>query len=94
MDIAVTTVLLPNISVSVLSAQILRQNVNDSDLVVSLSEETELDLETVEIGTADDGTVLAFTIEGIVRGLDSSLIQKFVGKDVIPTEIHFSVESR
>lgn len=63
-----------------------------ADIVVSLGENTELDLDTVDIGTTDDGEVLAFTIEGIVRGLNSDLLEEFVGKSVSPTEIRFRVE--
>lgn len=63
-----------------------------ADIVVSFGENTELDFQTVDIGTADDGEVLAFTIEGVVKGLDSELLEQFVGKSIVPTEIHFRVE--
>ena len=66
-----------------------------ADIVVSLDEHTELDLQTVDIGTAgdeNDEEVLAFTVKGIVRGIDSDLLKRFVGKSVTPTEIHFRVE--
>lgn len=60
--------------------------------MVSLGGRTELELKTVDIGTADEGEVLAFTIEGLVRGVDSALLNQFVGKTVVPTEIHFRAE--
>lgn len=63
-----------------------------SEIVVSLGGRTELELKTVDIGTADEGEVLAFTIEGLVRGVDSALLNQFVGKTVVPTEIHFRAE--
>lgn len=65
----------------------------ESDLVVSVGEDIELDLQTVDIGTANEGDVLAFTIDGVLRGLDSELLETVLGKDVVPTEIHFRIES-
>lgn len=61
------------------------------EIVVSLGEDAELDLETVDVGTADDET-LSFTITGMIRGLESDLLERFVGKSVVPTEIRFRVE--
>ena len=63
-----------------------------ADIEVSLGEDTELELETVDVGTAADGEVLAFTITGVIRGLESDRLEKFVGKSVVPTEIHFRIE--
>lgn len=65
----------------------------DNDIVVSLTEDVELNLQTVDIGTADEGDVIAFTIEGTLRGLNSDLVETVVGKNIIPTEIHFRIES-
>lgn len=62
------------------------------DIVVSFGKETELELTAVDIGKAEED-VLAFTVEGVIRGLDSDLVQQFIGKEIVPTEIHFRVES-
>lgn len=64
-----------------------------ADIVVSFGEETELELTAVDIGRAEEDDVIAFTVEGVLRGLDSDLVQQFIGKEVVPTEIHFRVES-
>lgn len=63
------------------------------DVVVSLKNGAELDLTAVDIGTADGDEVLAFTVEGLIHGLESDLMETFVGKSVVPTEIHFRIES-
>lgn len=63
-----------------------------ADIVVSFGEETELELTAVDIGRAEDDDILAFTVEGVIRGLDSELVQQFIGKEIVPTEIHFRVE--
>lgn len=63
-----------------------------ADIVVSFEEETELELTEVDIGKAEDDNVLAFTVEGVIRGLESDLVQQLIGKEVVPTEIHFRVE--
>ena len=64
-----------------------------ADIEVSLGENTKLELETVDVGTTDDGEVLAFTITGVIRGLETDLLEEFVGKSVVPTEIHFRIDS-
>lgn len=66
----------------------------ESDIVVPLGEEVELDLQTVDIGIADKQEVLAFTIEGVLRGLDSDLLETVAGTELVPTEIHFRIESQ
>lgn len=63
-----------------------------ADIVVSFDEETELELTAVDIGRAEEDDVIAFTVEGVIRGLDSELVQQFIGKEIVPTEIHFRVE--
>ena len=63
-----------------------------ADIEVSLGEDAELELETVDVGTTEGGEVLAFTITGVIRGLESDLLEKFVGKSVVPTEIQFRIE--
>lgn len=62
------------------------------DIVISFGDETKLELTRVDIGRADDDNVLAFTVEGLIRGLESDLVQQFIGKEVVPTEIRFRVE--
>lgn len=63
-----------------------------ADIVVSLGEGAELELQVVDVGVADNEEVLAFTIEGVIRGLDSDLLERLIGKKVLPTEIHFEVQ--
>lgn len=65
-----------------------------ADIVLSFGEETDLELTAVDIGRADaeDDGVLAFTVEGVIRGLDADLIETLVGQTVVPTEIHFQTE--
>lgn len=62
------------------------------DIVVSFGEETELELTAIDIGRAEDDDVLAFTVEGVIRGLEPDLVKQFIGKEVVPAEIHFQVE--
>lgn len=64
-----------------------------SDIVVSLGEEPKLELRTIDIGLADNDRALAFTVEGVIRGLESNQLEQFVGTSVIPSEIHFRIES-
>lgn len=61
-------------------------------IVVDLDEDVTLDLETVDVGTADEGAVLAFTIEGVLRGLESDRMDQLAETSVVPTAIKFRVE--
>lgn len=63
-----------------------------ADIVVSFGEETELELTAIDIGRAEANDVLAFTVEGVIHGLESDLVKQFLGKEVVPTEVHFRVE--
>lgn len=65
-----------------------------TDIVVSLDQGAELELRAVDVGTTDEDDTLAFTVEGVIRGLESDLLEKFVGKDMVPSEIHFEVDSQ
>lgn len=62
------------------------------DVVVSLDDGAELELTAVDIGAADGDGILAFTVEGLIRGLETDLMETFRGKSAIPTEIHFRIE--
>ena len=64
-----------------------------ADIVVSFENETDLELTNIDIGRADDDDVLAFTVEGVIRGLSPDLIATFVNQTVVPSEIHFRTES-
>lgn len=63
------------------------------DVVVSLDDGAELTLTAVDVGTTDGDEVLAFTIEGIIRELESELMKTIAGKSLVPTEVHFRVET-
>lgn len=59
------------------------------ELTVQLKGGTEVDLREVSVGVADD--VIAFEIEGLIRGLDRETLDAVANKDLEPTEIRFAV---
>ena len=63
-----------------------------ADIVVSFEDETDLELKNIEIGRADNDDVLAFTVEGVIRGLNPDLISTFAEQSVVPSEIHFRID--
>lgn len=62
------------------------------DIVISLDDGAELELTAVDIGTTDGEGIVAFTVEGLIRGLEADLMEMFSGKSAIPTEIRFRIE--
>ena len=58
-----------------------------SDIEVSLEDDTELYLETIEID-ADDFP-LSFSVEGEIRDIDLEIIDELSGNDLKPTAIRF-----
>lgn len=65
---------------------------SESDIIVTLDDGVDLDLQSVDIGTADAEDVLSFTIDGLLRGVDADLLEAFAEKTVVPTEVHFRTE--
>ena len=55
---------------------------------VTLAEEDQLELDTIDATVTDDGTV-EFTIEGTVSDVDSEILQSVAGSDVRPVAISF-----
>ena len=59
------------------------------EIVVRLDEESEVELTDVDVGVADG--VIAFDLTGIIRGVDETQMADFAKKDLVPTELHFSL---
>ena len=60
-----------------------------AEIIVELDEGRGLDLHTIDVGVADD--TIAFDVEGIIQGLEDSVLDDLRGKSLTPTEIHFEV---
>jgi hypothetical protein len=58
------------------------------DIVIDLTGAAELELETADIGVADD--TVSFTLTGMIRGVDDAVLSDLEGTQLTPTEIHFT----
>lgn len=57
------------------------------EFVVDLRDDDGIELRRIDIGTADD--VIAFEVEGVIRGIDEDVLEAISEKDLVPTEIRF-----
>lgn len=58
------------------------------EVVIDLREQADVELEAVDVGVADD--TISFTIEGMIRGIEDSVLEELEGKSLTPTEIHLA----
>lgn len=59
------------------------------ELTVSLKEGSEVEIQDMDIGVSEE--VIAFEIEGMIRGVDDDLLATVAGKTLQPTEITFEL---
>ena len=61
------------------------------EVIISLSDGADIEFQSMDIGVDEDETTIAFSIEGLIRDLDSETLGALAGKSIQPTEIRLAV---
>lgn len=61
-----------------------------SEIVIDLNDNPKIDLETVDVGVADDR--LSFTVQGTIRDVEDEILQTVADEQLIPMEIRFKID--
>ena len=59
------------------------------EITIRLEDGSEVELQRINIGVAEG--VIAFDVEGVIRGLDEDILESVAGKSLKPAEITFEV---
>ncbi|PGF14210.1 hypothetical protein CP556_24690 [Natrinema sp. CBA1119] len=64
---------------------------NQDEIEVSLEDDTELELTAVEIDS--EGFPLEFSVDGVIREVDSGILEDLQGNDLKPVAVRFQLLS-